>query len=226
MPRTGGSKQQITYSPQDDFLPNWSPDRQSIAFYSFRNGNRDIYTISADGANELQVTDDPAEERYPDWSPDGQSLVFFSDKSGQQEIYRVSRENGKWSPPVRLTFTESGALWPRWSPDGKTIAYSDSLKGLCLMSPDGNNVRVLVQKQPEFWPEYSAWSGDSKTVYFRAADEQHYWSIYSVPADGGTPRMLVRFDEFSRIEFVTDDKDFFFTLNKRESDIWMLQLER
>ncbi|MEJ2110416.1 MAG: protein kinase [Acidobacteriota bacterium] len=226
MPRTGESKQQITDSPQDDFLPNWSPDRQSIAFYSFRNGNRDIYTVSADGSNELQVTDDPAEERYPDWSPDGQSLVFFSDKSGQQEIYRVSRENGTWSQPVRLTYTEGGALWPSWSLDGKTIAFSDSLKGLCLMSPDGKNVRVLVPKQPEFWPEYSAWSADSKTVYFRAADEQHNWNIYSVPAGGGTPRMLVRFDEFSRIEFVTDDTDFFFTLYKRESDIWMLQLER
>jgi serine/threonine protein kinase len=226
MLRTGGSEERLTHSPQDDFLPNWSPDGQSIAFYSFRNGNRDIYVMSADGTNEEQVTDDPAEERYPDWSPDGQSLVFFSDKSGQQEIFRLSRENGRWSLPVQLTFTEIGAMFPHWSPNGKAIVYMDFLKGLCLISPDGKNTRVLVAKTPDFWPEYAAWSRDSKTVFFRAADEQHYWSIYSVPAGGGKPRMLVRFEEFSRHEFAADDKDFFFTVAERESDIYMLQLKR
>ena len=125
MLRTGGPEEQLTHNSQDDFQPNLSPDGQFIAFYSFRNGNRDIYVMSADGTNQQQVTNDPAQERYPDWSPDGRSLVFFSDKTGQQEIYRVSRENGKWGLPVRLTFTEAGAMNPRWSPDGKTIAYGD-----------------------------------------------------------------------------------------------------
>ena len=117
-------------------------------------------------------------------------------------------------------------MFPHWSPDGKSIAYMDFMKGLCLISPDGKDARVLVQKQPDFWPEYAAWSGDSKTVFFRAADAEHYWSIYSVPAGGGTLGMLVRFEEFSRSEFAADDEDFFFTVNERESDIWMLQLER
>ena len=226
MPRKGGPVVQLTRNPKDDFLPNWSPDAQSIAFYSFRNGNRDIYVMSADGTHEQQVTDDPAEERYPDWAPDGKSLAFFSDKSGQQEIYSASRENNTWGLPVRWTFTETGALFPQWSPDGKAIVYLDFSKGLCLMSPGGKNSRVLVPKQPEFSPEYAVWSGDGKTVFFQASNEQHFWNIYSVPADGGIPTMLVRFEEYSRHELATDDEDFFFTFAERDSDIWMLQLER
>jgi eukaryotic-like serine/threonine-protein kinase len=222
----GGSEAQLTHSPQDDFQPNLSPDGQFIAFYSFRNGNRDIYMMSADGTDEQQVTNDPAQERYPDWSPDGRSLVFFSDKTGQQEVYRVSQENGKWGLPVQLTFTENGAMNPRWSPDGKTIVYGDILKGLSLISPDGKNPRVLVAKRWGLWPMYAAWSADSKTIYFRAADDRNSWSIFAVPSEGGAYRMLVRFDEIVRYEFAADDKDFFFTIPERESDIWMLRLER
>ncbi|MEJ2110417.1 MAG: hypothetical protein P8Z37_10975, partial [Acidobacteriota bacterium] len=92
--------------------------------------------------------------------------------------------------------------------------------------PEGENVRVLVPKQPDFWPEIPAWSGDSKTVYFRAGDAKRFWSIYSVPVDGGTPKMLVRFEDFTRHEFAADDNDFYFTVPEHESDIWILRLER
>ena len=182
--------------------------------------------MSADGSNQQQVTSDPAQERYPDWSPDGRSLAFFSDKPGKQEVYRVSQENGKWGLPVRLTFTETGAMNPRWSPDGKTIAYGDLLKGLGLISPDGKNARILVARRSDLWPQYAVWSSDGKTIYFRAADGRRFWSIFSVASTGGSPRMLVRFEDFSRFELATDDKDFFFTIPERECDIWMLRLER
>src|SRR5262249_47723946 len=88
--RSGGTPEQLTHHPSDDFLPSWSPDGKFIAFYSFRNGSRDLYVMSADGTGEEQVTNDPAHERYPDWSPDGKSLVFFSDKSGIEQLYIVS----------------------------------------------------------------------------------------------------------------------------------------
>src|SRR5262245_23192872 len=35
MPRAGGSQVQLTKDPHDDFLPSWSRDGKSIAFYSF-----------------------------------------------------------------------------------------------------------------------------------------------------------------------------------------------
>ena len=117
-------------------------------------------------------------------------------------------------------------MFARWSPDGQTIAYCDLSKGLCLISPEGKNARVLVSRKTNIWPHYVAWSKDGKTIYFRAGDERHLWNIWSVSANGGIPKMLVRFEDFSRNEFSTDDIDFFFTITERDSDIWMLRLKR
>jgi hypothetical protein len=45
---------------------------------------------------------------------------------------------------------------------------------------------------------------------------------------GVTPRLLVRFDDPSRpsnrIEFATDGERFYFTVGRRESDIWLMEL--
>jgi Tol biopolymer transport system component len=226
MPLAGGPEQQLTHNAQDNFSPSWSPNGQYIAFHSFQNGNRDIFVMAADGTGLQQVTSDPAQERYPRWSSDGLSIFFFSDKSGNQDIYRVSRENGKWGIPTRLTFSEAGATFPSCSPDGKAIAYFDSIKGLSLVSPDGKNPRLLVARQMGMYPLYSDWSGDSKTVYFRAEDDRKRYNLWSVPARGGVPELLVRFNNPSRYEFSANDESFFFTIPERESDIWMLRLVR
>ena len=50
-----------------------------------------------------------------------------------------------------------------------------------------------------------------------------------IPAQGGEPSLLVRFDDparpSSRPEFVTDGKRFYFTIPERESDIWQMELK-
>jgi hypothetical protein len=49
-----------------------------------------------------------------------------------------------------------------------------------------------------------------------------------VPAAGGTPRLLVRFDDSSRAslrrEFATDGMSFFFTIAQDESDVWTAEV--
>ena len=49
-----------------------------------------------------------------------------------------------------------------------------------------------------------------------------------MPVEGGEPKMLVDFDDSSRPAsrevFATDGKAFYFTLPKRESDIWLMEL--
>ena len=226
MPLAGGAEQQLTHDAQDNFAPSWSPDGQFIAFHSFRNGNRDIFVMSADGSGLQQVTRDPAQERYARWSPDGQSVAFFSDKSGNPEIYCVSRVNGRWRIPTRLTFSKAGAVFPSWSPDGKMIAYSDSVQGLILISPDGRNPRLLAPNRTGVLGLFSSWSVDGKIVYFRALDDRNRYNLWAAPVSGGVPNLLVRFENLTRYDFSNDDRNFFFTIPERESDIWMLRLER
>ncbi len=225
-----GVPEQLTTDPADDFLPSWSPDGQEIAFYSFRHGSRDLYVMTAEGGSQQRVTDDPAHERYPDWSPDGNQLVFYSDETGRQEIYVTAREDrsSDWGEPRQVTF-DGGAL-PRWSPDGRWIAYSNR-RELRVVAPGGGDPRILAGRETMTadpaggFPE---WSSDAQTVYYKMTDSDGTSSLLAVPVAGGTPRLLVRFDDpskpSSRVEFTTDGEHFYFTISRRESDIWLMEL--
>jgi Tol biopolymer transport system component len=230
MPVGGGELEQLTIHPSDDFIPSWSPDGQEIVFYSFRKGNRDIYLMTKDGGSLQQLTDDPAQERYPDWSPDGNKLVFYSNKTGRTELFVFSRlkEDTDWGVPKQLTF--DGGQSPRWSPDGSLIAYisGNSLK---VILPDNGDPRVLVSSQDPAilpTPRFPEWSADGRVVYYKARDAEGYSSFWSVPALGGKPKLLVRFDNPSRKsirpEFATDGSRLFFTLTENKSDIWVMDL--
>ncbi len=231
MPVSGGELEQLTTHPSDDFMPRWSPDGDEIAFYSFRKGNRDIHLMTAEGGSIQQLTDDPAQERYPDWSPDGNQLVFYSDKTGRFELNIISRndKDSEWGAPVQLTF--DGGYRCVWSPDGRFIAYysSGSLK---IIPPEGGDSRVLVSAaDPAISadPVYPAWSPDGQTMYYKALDAESRASFWSIPVSGGTPKLLVRFDDPSRKsirpEFTSDGTSFFFTLTENRSDLWVMDLQ-
>jgi Tol biopolymer transport system component/serine/threonine protein kinase len=230
-PVAGGELEQLTTHPSDDFLPSWSPDGDEIAFYSFRTGNRDIHLMTAEGGSIQQLTDDPAQERYPDWSPDGRQLVFYSDKTGRQELYIISRndKDAAWGPPRQLTF--DGSFYGKWSPDGRFIAYV-FFGNLLIIPPEGSDPCVLVKKaDPSVLPNprFPAWSSDGQTVYYKAVDAEERASFWSIPVSGGTPKLLVRFDDPTRKsvrpEFAADGSRFFFTLTENKSDLWVMHLQ-
>src|SRR6266481_6107144 len=71
--------------------PAFSPDGSRIAFVSQRDGNAEIYVMSADGTGATRVTNDPQPDGRPAFSPDGQALVFHSTRNGgKQQIWAVN----------------------------------------------------------------------------------------------------------------------------------------
>jgi hypothetical protein len=75
---------------------------------------------------------------------------------------------------------------------------------------------------------FPEWSSDAQTVYYKLTDSDGTAVLRAVPVAGGTPRLLVRFDDPSRpsnrIEFTTDGERFYFTIGRQESDIWLMEL--
>jgi len=229
MPAAGGEIEQLTTNPADDFLPSWSPDGNELVFYSWRNGNRDLFLMEADGSSERQLTSEPGHEFYPDWSADGQQIVFRSIQGAKSSLALLTRTAGGtgWSGPKDIVAGTGG--FPRWSPDGKLIAYANS-GAVGVVSPQGGEPRVLAEKSAVATPMFVGWSRDSRTVYYKAFDDEARSSFWSVPAAGGTAALLVKFDDpaqqSQRVEFAAGADRFFFTIGNYGTDIFVMEVQK
>ena len=103
--------------------------------------------------------------------------------------------------------------------------------GLWLVAPTGGAPRLLIdtgEQAAPHQPLLAQWGPDGHSVYYKVLDAEGRASIWTIPAGGGTPRLLVRFDDpvrpSPRAEFATDGKRLYFTVAARESDIWQMVL--
>ena len=68
----GSDLRQRTRHPAEDWAPVWSPDGQSIVYYSKWNEKSDIYLIEGGlGRHGGQLTRHPANDIHPTWVPKG-----------------------------------------------------------------------------------------------------------------------------------------------------------
>jgi len=117
----GSGKHRLTpdTSPSDPPLwrsnqgPTWSPDGTQIAFYSYRDGNSEIYVMNADGSQPVRLTFNDATDDSPVWSLDGKRIAFISNRDGNFEIYVV---NADGSNQIRLTNDPVYERDPAWRP--------------------------------------------------------------------------------------------------------------
>ena len=97
----------------DSFGARWSPDGTKIAFYTLRDGNREVYVMDTDGSNPTNLSNNPALDECPDWSADGSKIAFGSDRDGNHELYVMDVDG---SNQTRLTHNTSRDSTARWSP--------------------------------------------------------------------------------------------------------------
>lgn len=111
----------------DAVQPHWSPHGHRIAYWGLqKGGQRDIWTISADGSRPVAVTNDEYFNWNPIWSPDGKYLYFVSDRAGSMNVWRVPIEelSGKVAgEPEPVTMPSSYSQHISFSRDGQHIAY-------------------------------------------------------------------------------------------------------
>ena len=193
-------------------MPVWSPDGNSIAFFSDRGGNPDIYIMKPDGSQVEQLTRDPfaslyftksSEDRSPSWSPDGSQIAFDSGRNNlkltyiDHDIYVMAADG---SHVKRLTDDGADEGGPRWSPRGELIAYAKmdyfSEQGLIenpawdiyVMNADGTQ-QMQLTKDPSNELEPS-WSPDGGKIAFISDRNGQNFDIYVMNADGSNVRQL------------------------------------
>ena len=102
---------QLTQQTDDDISPAWSPDSDTIAFVSFRDGNGEIYIMEDDGSKQLRLTTNEADDLSPVWSPDGRQMAFVSHLYGPGEIFVMDDDGANQR---RLTTNDAEDHSPDW----------------------------------------------------------------------------------------------------------------
>jgi hypothetical protein len=117
------------------------------------------------------------------------------------------------------------ATLPAWSPDGRSVSFSGD-SGLMVIDVATRSTRLLA---PADRGLVSAWSADSRTVYW-AQSVNGRFVINAVPAAGGPRRTLVYADaperQGHRLGFTVANGRFYFTLSDRTADVWVAGVER
>ena len=221
--------EQLTFDSTDNFSPTPSPDGRELAFHSWRSGSRDIYVLPLDGGAPQRVTSSPLQESKPAWSPDGNALAY-SIFGPTGSVWVVRRKNGIWGKPVQRTH-EGG--YAAWSPDGRSIAYTTSTfwgGALETIDPDSGAPRMVFDpsKNHGMLAGQPFWSSDGRALYFKTHDTRGNAQFWSVPVTGGPPTLMLALDDPSqgsfRPEWALRAGRMYYTVDDRESDVWVMQL--
>jgi eukaryotic-like serine/threonine-protein kinase len=227
-----GEPEQLTVDPSDDFSPALSPDGREVVFHSWRSGSRDLYVLPLDGGPVTQVTSTPTiQEAQPNWSPDGRAIVFsvFGIPGGVGVVRKSA--SGGWGKAVERSAYGS---WAGWSPDGNWIAFTSNFLGgsLMVVRPDTGAPRTVLDSATSngVYVEKPMWSADSRTIYFKSHDRQGNAEFWSIPLTGGKPALLTRFDDphrpSYRPEWSIGAGRMYFTIDDRQSDVWVADIVR
>ena len=99
------------------------------------------------------------------------------------------------------------------------------------MSADSGRPRDLyVPADGDPLAELAVFDATGGALYFKSHDATGRASFWSIPAAGGRPRLLVRFDDpawaSNRFDFASDGERFYFTVEDRQSDVWVAEIAR
>ena len=180
MDASGAAPMRLTFDPGDDHDPSFSPNGRQIAY-----AGTGINLMFEDGSIVRRITGE-LPLRSPTWSPNGQHIAFASgpnERLAQPQIYSV-HANGTLLR--QLTNLRGGAAQPAWSPGGRWVAFVGGRSDLYLRRSDGRVRRLVSSAAPVSAP---AWSPDGKTIVF--ARGKRSMSLYTIPAAGGQPHLLV-----------------------------------
>jgi dipeptidyl aminopeptidase/acylaminoacyl peptidase len=229
IPVGGGVPEQLTRAPFEEFAPDLSPDGAEMAFHTFETGTRDIAILGLGGGRSEVITHTEGHESYPMWSPDGERIAFFDQSTNENPVYLIERgPDGVWGPPEHVA---DSLRRIEWSPDGRYLAGENPRRGIGVLEINTGETRTVYESRPgtddpEAWLPH--WSRDGRVLFFRSYDAVGNAQLWSVPASGGTPKLLVHFLDplrpSTRPDFSVDDSLFYFTIQDRQSDIWVMEV--
>jgi hypothetical protein len=177
-----------------EFNASYSPDGAKIVFVSDRNGNPELFIMSASANSPMQLTSNGCINEVPTWSPNGRTIFWAHNCDGDFEIYRADiayNHDSQYSVDARLvnvkqlTNNNSDDRFARVSPNGQLIAFGSNREGnyeiYMINSADGGGERRLTVSNGD--DDAPTWSADGATLAF-ASNRDGDWEIYTMDLSG------------------------------------------
>lgn len=177
VPFAGGEPVLVT-EKGPSYLHGWSPDGHTLSYCAERNGQYDIYSISAEGQAETQLTNTPGLDDGPEYSPDGRYIWFNSTRSGLMQVWRMKADGSEQTHVLR---EDANCWFPHVSPDGKWVVYiaygkddvspadhpANKNVELRLIPAEGGNSKTIVKLfGGQGTMNVNSWSPDNRTIAF------------------------------------------------------------
>jgi Tol biopolymer transport system component len=132
----------LTFDPEVDGSPRWTPDGKGLVWVSARTGDGDLYfvpNVTEFFDEELKkeprkafvrLTESGGEEMFPVFSPDGRFLAFTVRTSGDRKrgVYTIALMDFKENKKIKIFNNKiaNNKSHPSWSFDGHFVAYQIS----------------------------------------------------------------------------------------------------
>lgn len=141
---------QYTTSAKNDNSPRWSPDGETLAFLSNRDGDAQIYTLALDGGEAQRLTESGTAITSFDWSPDGRQIAFLADEPKTDEEKKIIAQTGEANvvdreKPARLWLFDVATKKARQTTNGRWkisefewMPASDKLLVVASDKPESN----------------------------------------------------------------------------------------
>jgi len=182
VPVSDGYSENLTRSSGAfDRHPTWSPDGESVAFWSDREGEYNIYIRNMGNGEVRKLTD--REEGYGYslyWSPNSNHIAFIDETN---TIYVVNAENGDVSEAGNTNWNVGHGGrdgYPiAWSPDSRWLTFARGLENaqFAIMIYDTDNDELTQATSGYYSDSNPVFSKDGQYLIY--ATNREFDSVYS-----------------------------------------------
>lgn len=187
MDLNGNNQHEIGILPDMQIsIATYSPQMDKLAFYSYDDGDAEIYVYDFSTEELIQLTFNSAIEWFPKWSPDGEWVLYQSKVSGIFKIYAIHPDGS--DNHLILPNSNLEQCYPEISSNGEDLLFYGRIGGyggwdLFKIKPDGSDLQALTNNS-SINHCHGSWSPDGQNIIYLRYDDSALDGLYIMDKDG------------------------------------------